>query len=161
MAVTATRVRKGVFTLKTDTDSLPVAFSCHPTSVVLTPEAGDTGDDLEVLCGDSVTGQPSATKWTLNFTSIQAIESANTDDDSLVLYALEHNLQKAVFTFQPSPTSKTFTGTCTVIAISIGGEVGGTAPTSDAEWPMDGPPTIVTPPPPGALAAPAKTESGA
>ncbi|MFJ2869824.1 hypothetical protein [Streptomyces sp. NPDC087298] len=138
----ASRVRKGVFTLKTADDDAPVVFSCSPTAVTLTPEAGDAGDDLEVLCGSTVTGDPAATKWTLNLTSIQQVEQADDAGKSLVLYALEHDGSVADFTFQPGPTTKTFAGQATVIAIGIGGEVGGTAPTSEAEWPMTGPPTF-------------------
>lgn len=145
MANTASRVRRGVFTLKTADDTAAVVFSCDPTSIVLSPEAGDTGDDLEVLCGDNVVGQPSATKWTLNITSIQQMEDANTDANSLVLYALKNDLKQADFTFKPGPTTKTFYGNVTVIAIGIGGEVGGTAPTSEAEWPMSGPPSTTAP----------------
>lgn len=161
MATTASRVRKGKFTLKGADDAQPVVFSCDPTSIVLTPAAGDAGDDLEVLCGDVVTGDPAATKWTLNFTSIQKVETTNTDVTSLVLYSLKNDGKQVAFTFQPSPTTQVFSGTATVIAIAIGGEVGGTAPTSEAEWPMAGPPTAAPPveEPLAAKPAPAPTGS--
>ncbi|MET8603080.1 hypothetical protein ABZV92_06005 [Streptomyces rubiginosohelvolus] len=159
--VRASRVRKGTFTLKTAADTAPVVFSCSPTSITLTPEAGDTGDDLEVLCGTSITGEPGPTKWTLNLVSIQQIEATDESGTSLALYALAHDGQSAEFVFRPGPTTKEFTGTVTVIALGIGGEVGPTAPTSEAEWPMAGPPTVVTPEPPeGDAQAAAKTPAG-
>ncbi|MFB6943396.1 hypothetical protein ACFWGL_12410 [Streptomyces sp. NPDC060286] len=142
----ASRVRKGTFSLQTAADAAPVVFSCSPTSITLTPEAGDTGDDLEVLCGESITGEPGPTKWTLNLTSIQQIEQDDDEGKSLALYALVHDGESAEFVFQPGPTTKRFAGTTTVIAIAIGGDVGPTAPTSDAEWPMAGPPTVSTAP---------------
>ncbi|MFE6404781.1 hypothetical protein [Streptomyces alboflavus] len=153
MPTTASRVRKGTFSLKTKDDAQPVVFSCSPTAITLTPEAGDTGDSLEVLCGDNITGEAGATKWTLNFVSIQQIETTNTDQDSLVLYSLKNDGQQAEFEFKPGPTTKTFTGTAQVVSIAIGGEVGGTAPTSEAEWPMSGPPTVKATPPGAAAKA--------
>ncbi|MFJ9433688.1 hypothetical protein ACIRQY_29100 [Streptomyces sp. NPDC101490] len=153
---TATRVRRGVFTLQAEGEESPTVFSCQPTSVVLTPEAGDVGDALEVLCGTSIPGQAAPTKWTMALTSIQSIETTDTASTSLVMYALEHDGETVKFTFQPSPTAKVWTGRVTVVAISIGGEVGGTAPTSEAEWPMDGPPTEQKTPP-----AAGKTLAGA
>ncbi|MFE7133396.1 hypothetical protein ACFVIM_21320 [Streptomyces sp. NPDC057638] len=143
----ASRVRKGVFSLKAAGETTATVFSCSPTAVTLTPEAGDAGDDLEVLCGEAIKGAPGTTAWTLNLVSIQQIEQADDAGKSLVLYALEHDGEQIEFSFKPGPTTKTFTGTVTVIALGIGGEVGGTAPTSESEWPMGGPPTVAPPTP--------------
>lgn len=145
MAAVASRVRKGEFTLKGPNDTAALVFHCSPTAVALVPEAGDAGDDLEVLCGDLIKGDPGKTAWTCQITSVQDLESASTDQTSLALWALKNDGLKADFTFKPSPTTKTFYGTVTVVAIQIGGEVGGTAPTSDAEWPMDAAPTDTAP----------------
>lgn len=145
MATKASRVRKGVFTLKTAADAQPVVFSCDPTSIAMTPTAGDTGDTLEVLCGDTIAGEPGPTTWTMDITSIQKFETENTVTNSLVLYALAHDGESAVFTFQPGPTTQTFYGSVRIIAVGIGGEVGGTAPTSDVSWPMDAKPTTTAP----------------
>ncbi|MFI5861201.1 hypothetical protein [Streptomyces sp. NPDC051546] len=141
MPAVGTRVRKGTFTLKASVDATAVAFSCQPTAVTLTPAAGDVGDALEVLCGDSIAGQAAPTKWTMNLTSIQSIETADTDKTSLVIWALKHDGEVVDFTFKPSPTAKEWQGKVVVVAIAIGGEVGGSAPTSEAEWPMQGAPS--------------------
>lgn len=145
MAVMASRVRKGVFTLQADSEAAPVTFSCDPTAVTLTPTPGDAGDALEVLCGDSVTGEPGATTWELQLTSVQQIESTALPTTSLVLYALDHDGEWADFTFKPGATTLTFYGRCRIVAIPIGGEVGGTAPTSDQTWAMEGAPTTTAP----------------
>lgn len=145
MTTVASRVRKGTFSLKTAADTAAVVFSCDPTSIVMTPAAGDTGDTLEVLCGDTVAGDPGPTTWTLDITSIQQIETTNTDATSLALYALKHDGESAAFTFKPGATTQTFYGNVRIVAIAIGGEVGGTAPTSDVSWPMAGKPTTTAP----------------
>lgn len=145
MATTASRVRRGVFTLQAEGEPAAVTFSCDPTAITLTPTAGDTGDSLEVLCGDLIAGEAGVTTWTLVLTAIQKIETADTEATSLALYALEHDGETAAFTFQPGPTTQTFYGNVQIVAIPLGGEVGGTAPTSDQTWPMDGPPTTTAP----------------
>lgn len=145
MANKASSVRKGTFTLKTAADTAAVVFSCDPTAIRMVPTAGDTGDTLEVLCGDVIAGEPGPTTWTMEITSIQQVESASTDADSLVLYALKHDGETAAFTFKPSPTTQTFYGSVRIIPIAIGGEVGGTKPTSDVVWTMAGKPTTTPP----------------
>lgn len=145
MANTASRVRKGTLTLKTAADTTPVVFSCDPTAILLNPTAGDTGDTLEVLCGDVIAGEPGPTTWTMDITSIQQVETANTDATSLVLYALLHDGETASFVWKMGATTKTFYGDVRIVAIGIGGEVGGTAPTSDVSWPMLAKPSITAP----------------
>lgn len=154
MAVTPTYVRKGKFAVSLTDAAAAVEYSCDPTSVTLTPTAGDTGDSFEVLCGDNVAGQAGPTTWAMALTSIQQMESANTDADSLVLWALANDGAQATFWFQASPTSKIFTGPCSVVAMPLGGEVGASAPTSEIEWPLTAKPTITdTWPVPAAPAA--------
>jgi hypothetical protein len=150
MATVASRVRKGTLTLKSAADAQPVIFSCDPTSIRLTPAAGDTGDTLEVLCGDTIAGDPGPTTWTMDITAIQKIETDSTNTNSLVLWALAHDGESAAFAFKPGATTQTFYGNVRVVAIGIGGDVGGTAPTSDVSWPMDAKPTTTAP---AALAA--------
>lgn len=145
MATVASRVRKGTLSLKTSTDTNPVVFSCDPTSLKLNPAAGDTGDTLEVLCGDSIAGEPGPTTWTMDITSIQRVETTDTDVKSLALYALKNDGKKAAFVWKMGETTQTFYGNVRIVAIGIGGAVGGTAPTSDVSWPMDGPPSTVAP----------------
>ena len=145
MTTIASRVRKGTLTLKTAADTAPVVFSCDPTAVRLTPTAGDTGDTLEVLCGDIIAGEPGPTTWTMDITSIQRVETADTSSTSLVLYALMHDGETAAFVWKMGATTQTFYGNVRIVAVAIGGEVGGTAPTSDVSWPMDAKPTTTAP----------------
>lgn len=145
MATVASRVRKGTLTLKSAADVTAVTFSCDPTSIALTPAAGDTGDTLEVLCGDTIAGDPGPTTWTMDITAIQKIETGNTATTSLVLWALLHDGESADFVFKPGATTQTFYGKVRVVAVAIGGEVGGTAPTSEVSWPMDAKPTTTAP----------------
>ncbi|MFE3071776.1 hypothetical protein [Streptomyces sp. NPDC059247] len=152
---TATRVRKGAFSLQADSAPTPTPFSCQPTAVALSPEAGDKGDAVEVLCGQVIDGEVSPTKWTMKLTSIQSIEAEDDVKTSLVMYALVHDGETVTFVVQPSPTAKAWTGRVTVIALAIGGEVGGTPPVSEAEWPMVGPPVEKTDEAPAADKTPA------
>lgn len=155
-----TKVRKGRFAVSTDDGTTLTTFDCDPTSIVWTPSAGDTGDSLEMLCGDTVEGEAGTTTWTLAITSVQRLASTDDDKTSLVLWALENDGKQATAWFQPSSAThggvdtKIFTGTVSVVALPIGGEVGPTAPTSDIEWPAQKP-TIATawPTPSGTLAA--------
>lgn len=145
MATIASRVRKGTLTLKSAVDVTAVTFSCDPTAIKLTPTAGDTGDTLEVLCGDTIPGDPGPTTWSMDITAIQKIESGATATTSLVMWALLHDGESATFVFKPGASTLTFYGTVRVVAVAIGGEVGGTAPTSDVSWPMDAKPTTTAP----------------
>lgn len=141
----ASRVRKGTLSLKTATDTSAVLFSCDPTSIKLNPSAGDTGDTLEVLCGDTISGDPGPTTWAMDITAIQRVETADTDTKSLALYALKHDGEIAAFIWKMGATTQTFYGNVRLVAIGIGGDVGGTAPTSDVSWPMDAKPTTTAP----------------
>lgn len=154
-----TYVRRGRFAVQLDeAEATLLEFSCDPSSIVWTPSAGDQGDPLEVLCGDNVPGASAPTTWTLAITSVQRLEAANTEQDSLVLWALANDGKSATAWFQPSAAAsggkdtKIFTGPVTVVAMPIGAEVGGTAATSEIEWPSEKP-TIATawPTPPEGL----------
>lgn len=145
MPTVASRVRKGTLSLKTSTDTSAILFSCDPTAIKMTPTAGDTGDTLEVLCGDTIAGEPGPTTWAMEITSIQRVETGDTKAKSLVLYALENDGKTAAFVWKMGESTQTFYGNVKIVAIAIGGEVGGTAPTSDVTWPMDAKPTTVAP----------------
>lgn len=145
MATVASKVRKGSLTLKSAADAAAIVFSCEPTAITLTPTAGDTGDTLEVLCGDTIAGDPGPTTWAMDITAIQKIETGATATTSLVMWALLHDGESADFVFKPGSSTLTFYGTVRIVAVAIGGEVGGTAPTSDVSWPMDAKPTTTAP----------------
>lgn len=161
------KVRKGRFALSLDGGTTLLSFDCDPTAVTITPSAGDTGDAIEALCGDTVPGDAGPTTWTLAITSLQRLAAAETDQTSLVLWALENDGAQATYWFQPSSAThggtdtKIFTGSVTVVALPIGGEAGPTAPTSDIEWPSEKPTIAATWPPGGAGLAAKTTEKTA
>ncbi|GAA2118603.1 hypothetical protein [Streptomyces synnematoformans] len=144
--------RRGVFELSLDGTTY-TAYSCAPTAVVLTPEAGDTPDPVEPLCGDLLTGEPGPTSWNMNLTSLMNWESTDSATSSLVLWALENDGATAYYRWQPGPTSKIFSGQVRVVAIPIGGDVGGEYPTQEVEWPMVAKPVTTDPPTPFTVTA--------
>ena len=141
-----TLVRGGRFAVSLDGGATITEFSCAPNSVIITPAAGDTGTPVEVLCGDQLGAASGPTTWSLDLSSIQLMKTADTEAESLVLWALEHDVEQAEFWFQQSqnPESKIFTVTATVIALPLGGVVGGEIPLSEISWPMQAKPTIAT-----------------
>lgn len=142
MATVASRVRSGTFTVSVG--SLEHTFSCQPTSVTVTPTAGDVSDAVEVLCGDSIAGDQADTTYALSLTAIQQFQATDTASTSLVLWALDHDGEVAEFDFKPNATAQTISGTFTVTAMPMGGDVGPDVPTSEAEWAMSGPPVVST-----------------
>jgi hypothetical protein len=141
MAVNESKLKTGTLTIG-GTGSPPIGgseFACQATNVRLAPTHNDTGDEVETLCGDKL-GADTDTSWALQGTSIQDFD----DPDGFVMFAFDSNLQTVPFSWQPSATSPTFTGTCNVRAVEIGGDVNVRLST-DFEWPViDGP--DVTPP---------------
>ena len=126
MAVTDSRVRKGILTLDGQ------AFSCQPTSVSINPgqTTGNT-DELEVLCGDKITDATSGeVTATLDFTAIQDF----TDAAGLIAFSWTHNGQTVDFEWQPTgDATDKWTGKVVVQALQVGGEVGARL-TNDASW---------------------------
>ncbi|MEV3852737.1 hypothetical protein AB0J38_00165 [Streptomyces sp. NPDC050095] len=133
MPNTDSRVRRGSLKLTlAGSDAGDVLdVSCQPTNVTLTPDT-DEGDSQEVLCGD-VLSTGGATSWTLDVTSIQDFDNAQ----GFTLWALENEGKSATFEWKPNDVSgsPTFTGTVTVRAMAIGGDVA-TQNTSDVSWPI-------------------------
>lgn len=145
MTVTDSRVRRGklTFTLTGGGSNEPFEASCQPTTVTLTPKVGDSSS-VETLCGDSLDSD-GLTTWSLTLTAIQDW----TNKDGFVLWTLANDGKTATFSWKPNddPATGTFTGTVTVQALAIGGDVGKSL-TSDADWPMTGPPVLTPAPPP-------------
>lgn len=113
-------------------------FSSQCTSCTLTPSV-DTGDQLNVLSGESVSGDRTET-WALSATLLQDFGA----DDGTTEWLFDHRGEDHPFTYEPnSAKGKTIKGTLTVEAIAIGGDVK-TKPTSDIEFALVGSPTIET-----------------
>ena len=133
MAVTDSRVKKGVLTLVSGTDTY--SAECQVTNVRITP--GTTSDDtVEVLCGD-VVGGASAPEDSLNLESIQDFDDAA----GFVAFSWRNRGKEATFTWKPNTAAGEWTGKVIVKAVEVGGEVGTQLRTS-AEWKI----TSLTPP---------------
>lgn len=137
--ITDSRIKKGTLTIGTDPDTVDI--SCQASAVSLEPSTTETGEALEVLCGDDVPATHK-TAWALKFTGIQDF----TNVDGFLMFALEHDGETHAYTWKPAEVGPTFSGMCTVKALTIGGEVGPRV-TTDAEWPATKP-AVTWPPPP-------------
>lgn len=116
------------------------AFSSQVTNVRVTPSV-DTGDPINVLSGESVPGDRDET-WTLAGTLVQDLGSV----DGCVEWLFTNAGTSFPFTFIPSTAKgKQITGTVTVEAVEIGGDVK-TKPTSDFEWAISGRPLLADTP---------------
>ncbi|MDG4860139.1 hypothetical protein P8605_18615 [Streptomyces sp. T-3] len=134
MSITDSRLKKGKLTF--GPAATPVlTVSCQATDVRLSPDFQDTGDAVEVLCGDEEAAS-TATTWVLKMTAIQDFDNA----DGLVNYAMDHDGESVDFQWTPNETSATWSGKCVIKAVEIGGEVAKRV-TTDAEWPVIGKPT--------------------
>ena len=132
MTIVESRVKQGSLTVGGET------FSCQPTSAAIEPsnEGGDAGDDVEVLCGDKLSGASGASlAANLTLTAIQDFTAAS-GTESLIGYSWAHNSETVDFTWNPtSDPVDEWVGKLTVQALNVGGGVN-TRITSDAEWPI-------------------------
>jgi phage-related tail fiber protein len=118
-----------------ETDALTSAgkdFACQATNVRLSPSVKETGDEVETLCGD-VIGADANTSWTLKGSSIQDFD----DVEGFVLYCFENDLVEVPFTWQPSATAGSWSGTVEIRAVEVGGDVNKRLST-DWEWKVTG-----------------------
>lgn len=121
-------------------------FECQATSVAVVPDH-DEEDGVETLCGE--TTPPSlTTTWELQLTAIQDFSDAA----GFQQYTWENNGLTVAFEWVPGDplTNPTYTGTCQIRAVTVGGEVS-VQLTTDAVFPIVGDP-ITTYPVPVALA---------
>ena len=110
-------------------------FAAHTTATTLTPSYSD-GDVLDLLDGSQEREQDEET-WTLDGTIRQQLEV-----DAIEDWCLEHAGEEVPFEFTPvNSVSKSYTGTCRIRAVNIGGDVK-TKNTSDFSFPVLGKPTI-------------------
>lgn len=112
-------------------------FAAHTTATSLVPSYSD-GDVLDLLDGSQEREADEET-WAIEGTIRQQLEIEALED-----WCLEHAGEDMPFTFTPNTdVAKSYTGTCTVRAINIGGDVK-TKNTSDFSFPLNGRPTIGT-----------------
>ncbi|WP_194919515.1 hypothetical protein [Catenulispora rubra] len=134
MSITDSRLKEGVLTFG-PAASPDLTVSCQATEVTLEPDFDETSDPVETLCGDELPAVVKTT-WSLNFTGIQDWENA----DGFVNYAFDHDGEVIEFVWKPRKNGPTWSGSCQVKAVLIGGEINQRI-TSDAEWPVVGTPT--------------------
>lgn len=132
MTIVESRVKQGSLTVGGE------VFSCQPTAVAIEPsnDTGGAGDDVEVLCGDKLSGASGAALTAnLTMTAIQDF-TAESGTESLVGYSWAHNSETVDFVWGPTAdVQDQWTGKVTVQALNIGGDVN-TRITTDAEWPI-------------------------
>lgn len=131
MAFNDSRLGPGTLTLGS-TD-----FGVQISNVSLVP-SHDTSDGTATL-GDPTPAQEATTTWSLKGTAIQDWES----EAGFVEYCRANNGTSVAFSWVPN-TGKTVTysGTCKVLAIEIGGDVNKQV-TSSFEFSVTGDPTVV------------------
>ncbi|GGF30184.1 hypothetical protein GCM10010922_01410 [Microbacterium sorbitolivorans] len=110
-------------------------FAAHTTATSLVPSYSD-GDVLDLLDGSTEREQDEET-WALEGTIRQQLET-----DALEDWCLTNAGKEVTFTFKPvNSVTKTYTGTCRIRAVNIGGDVK-TKNTSDFSFPIIGRPEI-------------------
>lgn len=133
--MTITQSRNKLGTLSIDAN----AFAGQATNVRLTPSVTTTGDRLEVLSGDVIEPEESTT-WALEFTGVQDFD----DEDGWIEFCRSSAGDVVPYSWKPNADGPTYTGTCTVRAVVIGGDVA-TRLTSDASFPVNTGPTPTYP----------------
>lgn len=110
-------------------------FAAHTTATSLVPSYSD-GDVLNLLDGSQERENDEET-WTLDGTIRQQLEA-----DALEDWCLTNANTDVPFTFTPNNSvSKSYTGTCRIRAVNIGGDVKAKN-TSDFSFPVIGRPSI-------------------
>jgi hypothetical protein len=133
MAIVESRVVTGVLTVDA------VSFAGQVTDVQLVPSVAEEGDPLEVLDGTKIAAEE-IVSWALVFTAIQDFN----EEDGVVNFALTNSGDTVAFVFTPDhvpdvTNGVTYSGTCKVRPITIGGRVN-VRLTTDASWVIvDGP----------------------
>lgn len=134
MPIQSITVGPGTFTIGDTTDL--TTFESQVTECRLSPSV-ENGDPIHVLSGETESGDRSET-WVLKGTMLQDFGSTGSRTEWL----FEHRGESHPFTYVPATAKgKKITGTLTVEAIEIGGEVK-TKPTSEFEFSLVGAPTI-------------------
>ncbi|MFI6688909.1 hypothetical protein [Streptomyces sp. NPDC050485] len=141
MTIVESKLKEGILVFGPK-DTPTLTASCQATAVTLEPSQEDSGEAVEVLCGDSLAAS-TKTSWVLKFTGIQDWESK----EGFINFAFDNDGTQVAFSWQPVKDGPTYSGTCGVAAVVIGGDVN-TRITSDAEWPVVGKPVRTEAPKP-------------
>jgi hypothetical protein len=130
MPITESRLKAGTLTL----DALP--FATQATNVTLTPDVDEEGDRLEVLSGDAL--EPDDVEsWVLHIEAIQDFD----DPAGFVRFLFENAGTVVPYSWKPSATGDTWSGTVKVRASEIGGDVN-TRLTTEVDLPCQERPTV-------------------
>ena len=136
MAVTESRLKSGVLTLKTTGGSASTyQAACQSTNVRIVPGVeNDNEDSVEVLCGDTITGASSSKP--ADVLAVTAIQDF-TDPAGFIAFTWAHRGETVEFTWKPNGTAaQTWAGTLTIDKpYEVGGEVNARL-TADIEWPI-------------------------
>lgn len=130
------RNRGGVLTLD------GIAFGKQMTTVELEPSTEEEGEPVETLSAPAVPADE-VTSWTLNLGAIQDFD----DPQGFVEYARANKGDLVPFVWTPNSIgAPTYSGTCRVRAVTIGGEVAKRL-TNSTSWPVSGEPATLYPTP--------------
>lgn len=144
-------------------------FECSATSAGLVSTGGEV-ISLNTLCPDGSFSETAARAWQLSVTAVQDVESP----DSLMLFLMDHEGEKAVAVFYPKtdsakvPQGRGWTGTVTIaLPDNVGNGAIGQYATFTAVLPFEGKPQGIdaagepAPPPAAPLAADTQTDQKA
>lgn len=115
-------------------------FKCQLKSIALTPETNIVKS--KSLCPDGQRAEQESPEWTLELGYF--VEESEADDlaEALADYLFDHQGEKVGFVFRPISGGKGWSGTVTLQAGGVGGEVGAFAEQS-VQLPLDGQPVRV------------------
>ena len=130
-------VKLGPGTVQIGAVASEVDFECQITAAHVDWEV-DEGDDVTVLCGDTV---PGARTYTANFAGTLLQDLGATA--GIVEYSWLHKGETVPFVFVPNTTAgKQVSGSLIVDPLSVGGDEAGQNMTSDFEWAIVGEPVL-------------------
>lgn len=123
--ITDSRLKTGTLTLDGD------QFETQATAVALVPSTDEEGDAVETLSGDTIEPDD-VTTWELQITAIQDF----TDAAGFLEFCRANAGDVVSFNWKPtSATVPTWSGTCKIRPVIIGGDVNARN-TSDAVFPV-------------------------
>lgn len=145
MAVTPNKFGPGTFSLG-PVDTPIIDASCQVSSLTVEWD-NDQEDDINVLCGDTVSGGTTFTA-SVNGTILQDLDKDAAT--GLVYYSWDHKGETVAFTFVPnSDIGATVSGSLVLTPLTVGGDEYGTTMTSEFEWACVGEPTLTPAAPDG------------
>lgn len=135
MPAIVTKLGPGLLTV----GSAPNDFSCQVTAARVEWNV-DEGDDVVVLCGDTV---PGARTYSASLTATILSDLAKTPGPGIVEHSWTAKGTQEPFVFTPNTAAaKSVTGTVILDPISVGGDESGQNMSSDFEWAIVGTPVI-------------------